>query len=486
MNDKKSLVVPGAALVFFSASFIIRYFAFGQTFYANGWDGYFYINQVRSFMEEGRMHVPDASLIYPLMMFVQLFTDDYVLSFKILAAVLAGAFTMSLLLLTIKWSKDIRIGIVVASVSLFSPHLTYFAAQYPKNLLGVICFLWLLYVVESKNRLLPVLLLALNFFGHRATAVLGFLFLLIGLSLQRIKGLIPYVLILFTALFVAGGFFLPGILNLFDTERFEGMFSVHPQFAPYSFVESFGTELVSGWWLAEIVMGCVVFFMAVVSLIQKNHNTWLISLVLVLSLLIFPFFEWSTDGPAFRFFMIFILLCPLLLIFMLRSVQTRYVLESVTLLLIIFSLFSYKSYDPSKHDPPYDLYDVVGKEILSNVKKDSCGLIIAHKSLAEYIVFSTGIDAMSWIPEYDISGERLWRVAHGVKDIQFSHYLEPTDLQFVHRLTLSYSLIREDCWKKFLLSVEKDNNEDLLQELATWKNPDRMRPKFLMKNRDIR
>jgi hypothetical protein len=167
-----------------------------------------------------------------------------------------------------------------------------------------------------------------------------------------------------------------------------------------------------------------------------------------------------------------------------ESVKTMYVLESAWIVLIACSFFSYRSYDASKHDPPYKLYSNVAEQILSNVGADSCELIIAHKSLAEYIVYSTGVDAMSWIPEYEIADSRLWRIAEGVKDVQFNFYLDSADVSFVHRLTPSYSLIREDCWQRFILNVRKDGNEEMLRDLTTWKNPSRLRPGFMRRNKE--
>jgi hypothetical protein len=113
----------------------------------------------------------------------------------------------------------------------------------------------------------------------------------------------------------------------------------------------------------------------------------------------------------------------------------------------------------------------------------SCDLIIAHKSLAEYIVYTTKIDAMSWLPEYAIDKAKLWRVASDVKDIQLNFYLDPRDLKFTHRLTPSYCFIREDIWQKFLEQVKKDGDEELWSELMTWKNPQTVRPNYLLKRK---
>jgi hypothetical protein len=427
------------------------------------------------------MDVPDISLVYPLMMLVQIFTGDYVLSYKLTASILAGGFTVSLFLLALKWGEDYRKALLPGCLGVFSPHLTYFACQYPKNLLGLVFFVWLLYVADSRYRIVPILLLALNFVGHRVTAVLGFVFLLGNVILERAGRMLPYVLIIFVVLFVAGGALLPGVLNFFDVERFRGVVSGELQFAPYSFLRSFGTALVSPWWLAEIILSCVFFF-ASLWYVLRERDSRLAIMLFILAALIFPFFEWSTDGPAFRFFLMFVLLSPVTLIFLLKPLRTNYVTDGICVMLIAASFFSFKSYDPARHDPPYKVYGSISAQLQSTVDAE---LIIAHKALAEYIVYSTGVDAMSWIPEYKVDPERLWRIAEGVRDIQFDFYLEPDDLKLVHRLTPSYTLLREDCWQKFLQRVKDDGNNELLQELTSWKNPDKVRPYFLLRNKGL-
>jgi hypothetical protein len=331
-------------------------------------------------------------------------------------------------------------------------------------------------------------LLILNFFGHRITAVLSFLSLLAHYLFVRLPRYSIVIVIVFSLLFLIAGFLIPGILNLFDAERFRGIFtSSYPQFAPYSFVKTFGAELISGYWLAEIVSVCIVFAVAVVyagvQTVRKKIDHRMTTLLIILMVLIFPFFEWSLEGPAFRLLFVFILVCPLLTVFLIKDLRNSYVTGVLCVSFLLAGLLSYKSYRPGKHDPPYGVYNVAAQHITSTVDMSTCELIIAHKSLAEYIVYATGIDAMSWIPEYEIEAEKLWRVAADVKDIQFSFYLEAKDLGLIHRLSPSYCFIREDIWKKFLGNVEKDHNTALLEELRGWRNPDKMRPYFMLKNK---
>ncbi|HEU5146292.1 MAG TPA: hypothetical protein VFT90_06245 [Chryseosolibacter sp.] len=95
----------------------------------------------------------------------------------------------------------------------------------------------------------------------------------------------------------------------------------------------------------------------------------------------------------------------------------------------------------------------------------------------------TSIDAMSWIPEYQIAKEKLWRVAEGVNSIQFDYYLTDEDLNYVHQLSSSYTLVREDVWRRFLESIRREGDDSFLEEITNWQNPHRIRPAFLLRNK---
>jgi hypothetical protein len=477
----------GLCTIIFAASFSIRFVAVDQTPYANGWDGYYYINQVKALLEEGRMDVPDSSLVYPLLVIIQLVTHDYVLSFKILTCLLAATFSLVLFLLSRKWSENEKASLVLGTFSLFSPHLTYFSAQYPKNLLGVILFLALLYSLESRMKFMSFVLLVLNFFGHRVTAVLSFLVLLIHYSFGKLpRRMLVICGLLLLMMFTGVGLLVPGVLNVFDIERLQGIFSASPQFAPMSFIRTFGLELISIPWLIEIVMACALFIFSTFYMVNqiRRHkiDRRLVIVLIVLLVLICPFFNWSLEGPAFRFVLMFILLCPVLGIFFISQLRNNYII------LISCGTFcslglSNKTYNPEKHDPPYAVYHKVNTQILSMHDTASLELIVGHKSMAEFIVYETGIDAMSWLPEYSVDKEKLWRVAADVKDVQFRYYLSSPDLMFVKRLTPSYCFVREDVWQKLITLVKADNNIDLINDLNTWRNPDKVRPFFMMKNK---
>jgi hypothetical protein len=470
-------------LVFFVcwASFGLRLLSLYQTSFANGWDGYFYVNQTHSILEEGKMDVPDRSLIYLLLTAASYVTGDYVVSLKLIMALLAAAFSVSCTLLAKKWTEDFRVATFVAAFTLFSPHLTYFAAQYPKNLLGVNLFLLTVYFIDSKYKALPFVLLFINFFGHRTTTVLATLYV-ISYHASRQSRRSVYALAVFAlCVFIVAGIFLPGLLNFADIERLQGLFTAVPQFGPLSFAQSFGSDLLSYSWIMEIVISGIIVLIAIIFFviqISRNAVDRRQGLFLVIVLLtLFPFFEWSIDGIAFRLTLIGILLSPLLFLPLVSQYHAPRLTIVAMVGLLAVAPFSLYSYSPKKHDPPYHRYAKLSSRIRNELDKSNCELIIAHKSLAEAIVFFTGLDAMSWVPEYKIPREKLWRVAADVPDVQLDRFLDDEQRIYAYRLSFDYVLIRDDAWQFFFEASRAD--QEIHERLTSWRNPMQQRPAYL-------
>lgn len=85
-----------------------------------------------------------------------------------------------------------------------------------------------------------------------------------------------------------------------DSGRLQGVISTAPQFAPRSFVQTFGFQRISAWWLFEIIAITVLFFWALFQALRQ-HDRERLPLLMVCALLIFPFLEWSTTGYCLAF-----------------------------------------------------------------------------------------------------------------------------------------------------------------------------------------
>ncbi|MGB0522303.1 MAG: hypothetical protein ACPGJS_05055 [Flammeovirgaceae bacterium] len=485
---KKLLFLPLILL-----SFLLRLWSYQQTPFANGWDSYFYLIQIKALVEEGQMHSADLSLIYPLMTAIHFLVGDYVFTFKVTAALITSCFVGAAGFLVYKFSQNGLLALLAVAFAIASPHLTYFGGQYPKNLLGLVFFL--LFVsqipqffgngVGKRQWIICLSLLVVNVFGHRMTAVLSVSLLCLSVVLNRISlKWLCYLLLAFGGLLVLG-IVLPGILSVADFDRFNGFLTATPQFAPYSFWQSFGNERISDFWLMEIIASIIFCCFPVVWLIKhpkQKQAKPMMSWFILCSLLIFPFFRWSLDGIGYRFFLVFVLLAPFGFWLFLDQVSklNRKLLLSTIGGLVLISFWTWKSYQSKQHDPPYPLYQKLTARTFEYIRKSETELVIAHKSLAELFTFSSGIDALPWIPEYQIEKERLWRIATDLNRNQFEFYLPESQL---FPLSANYYLVREDQWQKFLQALQADGETETLTHLNSWKNPHQIRPYYLLKNK---
>lgn len=508
-----------------TASALLRILAFHQTPFATGWDSYFYLVQIKSLEESGHMHSPEASLIYPYLRVFYWISGDYVVALKIGSAVLCGIFT----LLLCRRNQSLPL---LGAWSLFSPHLTYFAAQYPKNLLGLVLFVAFVRSLDwavSKQRawmVLPIILLTINYFGHRLMFGLALLYLFLWLGF-RLKARFPrrawcfhqaqikqdtqrkhplrrlhlvfspsaamkagkmlFALGTVLGVFLLAGQIFPGLVHITDLDRLRGTFNWQPQFAPWSFVQSFGLERISGWWLFEIVIvtGCWL-----AGLLNSRKGISNPALFWLCGLLLFPFLEWSPTGLAWRMFLVFVLLA--LLAFDFQNVPKK---ASIVffIALVAASFLSWKSYSPSLHDPDYALFKRVtvnaelqlsaSLELSESSTPSQPELFIAHNALAEYFTFTTGTDAMPWLPEYEVDSSKLWRIAAGVHGQTLRYFAGPENALKIKNLGAGYFLLPENVWQLALRNARAEGDVYFLETAESWLNPHRIRPAFLLKRK---
>jgi hypothetical protein len=505
-NPKIWLAVAGLAAVALSA--LLRFWAFAQTTFANGWDSYFYLVQLKSLEMSGQMHSPEASLIYPYLRVFYWITGDYVLGMKAGVALLCGFFTLAAATFadwrqTQNWPRTT----LLVAWTLWSPQLTYFAAQYPKNLLGLIFFLAFVRSLDAPTHAglpvwrrfaWPIFWLALNYFGHRFTfgLAVGYLFLWLffafGNSFFR-KIFTPKNLLALGLLALgcaAASQIFPGLAHWADLGRLSGVLSLQPQFAPWSFVQTFGFERVGGWWLVEIAFLVGYWGWSLGRLFVASHDTQQHLGWVFCSLLLFPFLDWSLTGLAWRMFLVFALLVPILphprregSCGASRAAKARNS-GGVGGGVLLAAFFSWQSYAPARHDPDYALF----ARVTANAQRSLAPLsppelVIAHNALAEYFTFTTGTDAMPWLPEYPVDSARLWRIAAGVH-FQTLKYFAGTENELkINNLGGNYYLLPEHVWQAALHNARAEGDDFFLQKAESWLNPHRPRPAFLLRRK---
>lgn len=501
--------LAGLPLALGLAAAVLRWLALAQTPFANGWDSYFYLVQLKSWIETGHMHSPEASLVYPLMRgFVWLF-GDYVSGYKWCAASLAGWAVGLAAWGNIKQAPTGAAGqsaprfwsaspaLLPALILLFSPQLTFFTAQYPKNLLGFAFFLCLVYSMPEKPGegwravITPLIWLIINYFGHRLTFVLSALYLLFWAMWAygvKIRGVLSgrqagIALLVLAILSVLASWLFPGLFHPADLERLSGVLGKGFQFAPWSFVQDFGPSRMKGWWLAEIAVAVLLLLLTAVRLAVKP---WRMAVTLRTKalftlgiLLLFPGLEWSMTGVVCRFFMVYVLLAPL----MAFDGRRMGMLWSYTTGILLFAgaLLSWRSYVPSLHDPDYRLFAQVTAAASTDETYSSARplLVIAPNALAEYFTFTTGVDALPWLPEYPVDTARLWRIAGQMRQKTVEYYANGS----VCHLPGGYLWVREDRWQAALERARMEGDSVYVEQATGWPNPSRQRPAYLLRRK---
>jgi hypothetical protein len=201
--------------------------------------------------------------------------------------------------------------------------------------------------------------------------------------------------------------------------------------------------------------------------------------LLLCGVLLFPFLEWSFTGVAWRFFLVFVLLTPLLVIDFQINKWTRSGLIFVAITLSC-SLFSWKSYNPKWHDPDYARFAEVTEKAQQFLRGKQPELLLAHNALAEYFTFTTGTDAMPWLPEYAVDSSRLWRMAAVMNVQTLRYYAGKENEALVTLLGYGYFLLPEHVWQTAMTRAKTEGDEGFLAEMLDWSNPSRVRPGWLL------
>lgn len=477
-EDKKHLIPP---IILGLASFIIRYVALNQTPYPNGWDGYYYVMQAHSWLTYGYLQSIDYSLIYPYFIMISYLIGDYELAFKVGASLIAGILTMIPFYLFKNDREGVLKAILFSAYLVFSPTLTYFISQFPKNALGLIFFILLLKTIDSKKWWQAIIFALLSFLTHRMTGGLSMLtLLLVGIHRVHWQWIVTGLVLMFALSF------LPGILHISDLQRFEGELSIIPQFALFSFYRMF--ENMSAWWIAELILVTVGILFILSAYIRSRPTRTLVPvtrsvLPVILIITLFPFFQFTDGSIGFRFFLIAPMIAMLLCIVNLKIKDFPLILSSI--LFFVAGIFSYTAYDPAKYDPPNKWYEIIVNRLSETYEADAFPLVIVHKSLAEMIIYKTEFDALNWSPPSGMNTNEILRIVHNLEYFHFTRYLDEDEMMEVTKLMPHYYLTTEANWESLISRAAKANDTNLQFLIRKGKNPIKSRPVYLKKGKDL-
>ncbi|MEO1626186.1 MAG: hypothetical protein AAFV25_13610 [Bacteroidota bacterium] len=453
-------------------SFGVRLSSLQQSIYPNGWDAYHYLQELQS----GSILSADAplALVYPLLHLIGQLCPEPVLAYQILCASMAALFTMVSFWIGWAFRRPWPTALLLGSWSIFSPHLTYMASQFPKELMGLVLLMAFVGSLQRNRPLWAIAVLVLSLGGHWLGLVGCFFY---GLFHQLWGGRRKNWLLVLCALGALGSVVYG--YQLLRTGQYDFPFVLIPHFTPYTFLKDFGSNgKINFEWFVEVVDACGLWLLAGYFCTRpQKRNRLLLPLFLFSSLLIFPFWQWDYNGLADQCMLYFALVAPFLFPMMLRvqqldQSQWPYLATAVFLL---GSLFATDAYQAEKHDPNYAQFEQLIQQSESLLQQQGASCVIAHAALADMLSHQTGIKAISWLPSEDIPRDQLWRIAKDIRKSQLENYLSPKELQQTFRLDRRAWLIREDSWQKLLGQSALKKDYYLLEHIQSWRNPQQMR-----------
>jgi hypothetical protein len=450
-----------------------------------GSDGFIYLVQVRSIIEEHRMHYADISIIYPYFCLIAIITKNYFLSITIGISLLTSFFCAAAFIFVRHHGR--AFAVLISLWAALSPAVFFMASQFPKNFLALVFFVCMLYALRSGRVLLFLLWIAASLVTHRMTAALSiFLIVILIVTLKRFRAYLAAGLVIPALLFAILSLF-PGTLHFADAARFSGIMSMTPQFAPYSFVRMMGGGSLHPVFIAECALcaGVVIYVLVragFYALTKETSSRLSLSLALVAAVMYFPFFVLDAQGPAYR---LYIASLPLSLLLFADAVQPAAktfiaILFPVILLPLIFYTAAER---PGKYDPPYAFYEKLSVKLQSMLDRDPVDLIVAHRPLAETIDYYLRRDTLAWKPEDRFETKKVWRVVKGVERWEIENLIGRNTQEHIRELSANYLLVREDLWDSFSSLVSQADNPDLYCRIYSEDNPYRVRPAYITRSK---
>jgi len=135
-------------------------------------------------------------------------------------------------------------------------------------------------------------------------------------------------------------------------------------------------------------------------------------------------------------------------------------------------------------DPPYKTYFKITEKTALLLKNKNFDIIVAHKGLAEYFTFITGIDALPWQPESKYTIEKTWRISSGISFSDFRYYLKEEETDSIKKVGIDYFLLHETLWQRFIAKIKQNDEMNLMKTVCSDQNPYKLRPAYLLKGKN--
>jgi len=442
-------------IALFILSLVYAYVGLMKSSYALGWDSYFYINQVQSWYDSGHLHAQRLNVIYPLLIGIQFFLNDYELSYKVLTIIALASFVSTSYLL-VKQQKPTVYALMLALVVWSNPQLIYFSSQFTKNLIAFSFFNVFLIALKQDQKVKAFFICLFLLFSHKLMFGCGLLYAIYYYSYTFVRKhfyLRLFSLIAPCALFSMLCFFLKkDVLGKWHVPSFSFL-TTHAQ-------------VLSTHWKVFIIASLLLVLWIIVRLCSKQGKVSKQSYALVGVFLFLnnPWLRWDSLAYSYRFQMVFLIFAPLLLV----ELNLKKRIQFVFVPLFFLSLWSsVTTYSPQKHDPPYLKYTFISLKLAQTPSFGATRLMICHKSLAEFLSFKLKKDVLPWGVE-----EKEWK-----NNTTRLMYL-PLDGK-KECLALIKQIKHSMVANEYVLLDEYDFQQDVIKKasprvknlLTTWRNP---------------
>jgi hypothetical protein len=467
-----------------AGAFASRLWVLARSAEPAGTDGYYYVVQVEHWLRTGHLKVPDGSWVLRLCAAWSYVLGDPVMGVKVTAALLAA------LCVPAAWALggglDRMRGLDarptawwLAAWAAASPSLTTLAAEFPKNLGAAAPLLVVAAVAVHPSRRAPALAAAfaavlLAATAHRTGAVLWIPIAVAALGRRPLLLLgIAGALVAFAVLSWA----LPNLLHPSDLPRVTEQLD-WPRLLP-----AFARQARP----AQVVELSLPWFAVVASAAawvrHRRHGSQLLALALPSLCCIVPIWRTDTLDLGYRLALLSPLFgVPLLLAAMperaVRLASTARAAIALAGLAVVGVLLAAPSGFNGSANPPHARY----RRVVDAMPRPLPPLLIAHQGFSFLYTHLTGADAMAWAPEPELDRKEVGRLAWGIRPSEWVALApDPPPIP----LDPEYAYVREDVWEVFVSRAQVEGDDDLRERLSDWRNPSRVRPASLLRNRGL-
>ncbi len=452
-------------------SVLFRYWALIGVPFATGPDGYFYVAQTDGLTRSLSLPFPDFSGIYVLFLFAGLIFEDSLFAVKVVSALLSGLFLISLYYVGIENTRKNLIPLILVVMGLFSPAVTFLAANYPKALLGLCGINLFLAAVGTKDLKWAFPAFMINIFLYSLTAWLCFfMFMAFLISRSKVSFLPVAALAMVLATLVFPGFFLFREIGS-SSWRMDLQFVIPPVW----YLNHIKPDGLSFFHLVETILGLGTFLFGLgYALLGKldSHpqRRMFFYLLAVVSVMLFPLIDTQNPRVGMHFSLTLAFILPLAILF-LREMHFAQKLPLV-LVLLGLGLFSWKSYPAATLNNEYVKLEAVFANFQKEVAGKQVEFVTAPQTLALFISAKKIYKTVPWVEDpAHYSHDTYFRISSGISLSDATRLVPEETKSRIKDLGQGYLVWYEIDWQLFANSLSAKNEMEIENIAHSLKNP---------------